>query len=60
MGRLGVSAHVRGTKSCRGQWTFGGDEPGTGGQIGTDEYTDTISESDFKKHSYGENERKVI
>lgn len=35
-----------------GVWVFGGDEPGTGGAAGTDEYQDVIPENEYKRQCY--------
>lgn len=35
-----------------GVWEFGGDEPGTGGQIGTDEIREVIPEARYKRECY--------
>ena len=35
-----------------GVWEFGGDEPGTGGQLGTNEHQDVIPEGQYKRECY--------
>jgi hypothetical protein len=35
-----------------GVWQFGGDEPGTDGQIGTDEFSEVIPETQYKRECY--------
>ncbi|HEY1718231.1 MAG TPA: hypothetical protein VGH42_08050 [Verrucomicrobiae bacterium] len=40
------------THHGKGTWTFGGDESGTGGALGSDEYQDTIPEDQYKRESY--------
>lgn len=35
-----------------GVWAFGGDEPGTGGALGTDEHQDRILEDQYKRECY--------
>jgi hypothetical protein len=35
-----------------GVWTFGGDEPGTGGNVGTDEHSEIVSEHQYKRECY--------
>jgi len=37
------------THKGSGVWTFGGDEPGTGGQLGSDEYQAVISGGEYKR-----------
>jgi len=40
------------THRGNGVWDFGGDEPGTGGQLGTDEHQDVIPEDQNKRECY--------
>lgn len=35
-----------------GVWEFGGDEPGTGGNLGTDEHREVIPEGQYKRECY--------
>lgn len=41
------------THRGNGVWLFGGDKPGTGGQIGTDEFEAVIPEAQYKRNCYG-------
>jgi hypothetical protein len=40
------------THHAEGKWWFGGDEPGTGGAISTQEFQEMVSESEYKRQSY--------
>jgi hypothetical protein len=35
-----------------GVWTFGGDEPGTGGALGTDEHQEVIQQDEYRRQYY--------
>jgi hypothetical protein len=50
LGGYGVLKGI--THHGNGVWEFGGDEPGTGGSLGTDEYQDVISEGQYKRECY--------
>lgn len=50
---FGVDGLWRGlTHHGPGVWEFGGPEPGTGGNVETPEYRDTVSESSYKRLCY--------
>jgi hypothetical protein len=40
------------THKGQGAWLFGGAEPGTGGQIETDEHLAVVSQSQYKRNCY--------
>ena len=50
LGGYGVLKGI--THHGNGVWEFGGDEPGTGGSLGTDEYRDVVSEDQYKRECY--------